>query len=286
MIVSELQSGSNILDSHIKHNLLAQNEKLEHLVHSQNLDESINATLTKIQSVIKKTIESSNFTQKHQQLQQVSHLCLLAKKLLEKQTKNKLLEIIEQIDYLNKVSAVYTEIYEGLDLIFAAEHEIDLVEKFQKYILGYENFATIIEKGQFLTFDICRGIERTIHSGLRTELEERNKEENIQIPNFPKTAARLKRTLISTLWYLDKIKEDEKIEGYKHGKEFAPYLKHMGRTPEEQLEKNQGAMKLVRNWLDEKVSPEESKQRELHFELFKQIVDNERPPGHKLYSEE
>ncbi|BAZ17628.1 hypothetical protein NIES4071_95080 [Calothrix sp. NIES-4071] len=286
MTPTELLKSSKILDSHIKHNLLAQNEKLEHIIHSQNQDESINTTLGKIEIVIKKTIESSNFTQKHQQLQQVSHLCLLAKELLEKQNINELLNIIEQIDYLNKLLAVYTEIYQGLDLIFTAEHEIDLIEKFNKYILGYENFATIIEKGQFLTFDICRAIEMAVNAGLRIELEERNKEENISIPNFLKTAARLKRTLISTLWYLDKIKEDEKIEGYKNGKELAPYLKHMGRTPEEQLQKNQGAMKLVRSWLDEKVSPEESKKRSLHFELFKQIVDNERPPGHKLYSEE
>lgn len=287
MTATELLSSSKILDSHIKHNLLAQNEKLEHIVHYQNIHESISTTLNKIKTVIKNTIESNNFTQKHQNLQQVSHyLCLLAKELIDKLWKKDLVEVIEQIDYLNKILAVYTEIYQGLDLIFAAEDEIDLMEKFNKYILGYENLATIIEKGEFLSFDICRGIEMAINAGLRKELEERNKEENIQIPDFLKTAARLKRTLISTLWYLDRIKEDEKIEGYKNGKELAPYLKHMGRTPEEQLQKNQGAMKLVRSWLDEKVSPEESKKREIHFEIFKQIMDNERPPGHKLYSEE
>lgn len=85
---------------------------------------------------------------------------------------------------------------------------------------------------------------------------------------------------------MEKIKEDEKIKGYKNGKTLAPYLKHMGRTPEEQLQKNQGGIKLVKSWLEEKVSPEESRERELYFELFKQIVDNERPTGHKLYSEE
>lgn len=286
MTPTELLKSSKILDSHIKHNLLAQNEKLEYIVHSQNLDEAINTMLDKFELVIKNTIESSNFTQKHQYLQQVSQLCLLAKELIEKLHKNELLEIIEQIDYLNKLSVVYTEIYQGLDLIFTAEHEIDLIEKFNKYILGYENLATIIEKGQFLSFDICCGIEMAINTGLRIELEERNKEENSSISNFIKTTARLKRTLISTLWYLEKIKEDEKIEGYKDGKTLAPYLKHMGRTPEEQLQKNQGGIKLLRKWLDEKVSPEESRERELYFELFKQIVDNERPPGHKLYSEE
>lgn len=286
MTPTELLKSSKILDSHIKQNLLAQNEKLEYIVHFQNFDESINTILDKIEIVIKNTIESSNFTQKHQYLQQVSQLCLLAKELIKKLSQNNLLEIIEPIDYLNKLLAVYTEIYQGLDLIFTAEHEIDLIEKFKKYILGYENLATIIEKGEFLSFDICRAIEMAVNAGLRIELEERNKQENISIPNFIKTAARLKRTLISTLWYLEKIKEDEKIEGYKDGKTLAPYLKHMGRTPEEQLQKNQGAIKLVKSWLEEKVSPEESKKRDIQFELFKQIVDNERPPGHKLYSEE
>jgi hypothetical protein len=118
--------------------------------------------LGKIKVVIKNTIKSSNFTQKHQYLQQLSQLCLLAEKLIEKLSENELLEIIEQIDYLNKLSAVYTEIYQGLDLIFTVEHEIDLIEKFNKYILGYENLATIIEKGQFLSFDICRAIEMAV----------------------------------------------------------------------------------------------------------------------------
>lgn len=60
----------------------------------------------------------------------------------------------------------------------------------------------------------------------------------------------------------------------------------MERTPEEQLQKNQAGIKILRKWLDEKVTPEEAREREIHFELFKQIMDNERPPGHKLYSEE
>ncbi len=60
----------------------------------------------------------------------------------------------------------------------------------------------------------------------------------------------------------------------------------MERTPEEQFQKNQAGIKILRKWLDEKVTPEEAREREIHFELFKQIMDDERPPGHKLYSEE
>lgn len=67
---------------------------------------------------------------------------------------------------------------------------------------------------------------------------------------------------------------------------LAPFLKHRGQTVEEQLQKNQSAMQLLRGWIEEKVSEEELKQRESYFEDFKEIVDNERMPEHKLYSKE
>lgn len=60
----------------------------------------------------------------------------------------------------------------------------------------------------------------------------------------------------------------------------------MGRTKEEQLQKNQSAMELLRGWLEEEVTEEESKQRESYFESFKEIVDSGRLSGHKLYSQE
>lgn len=63
-----------------------------------------------------------------------------------------------------------------------------------------------------------------------------------------------------------------------------PFLRHKGQTPEEQLQKNQAAMKLLKGWIEEEVSEEESKQREIYFDSFKEIIDSERLPGHKLYS--
>ncbi|WP_407889922.1 hypothetical protein [Scytonema sp. NUACC26] len=67
---------------------------------------------------------------------------------------------------------------------------------------------------------------------------------------------------------------------------FKPFLKHKGETPEEQLQKNQDVMKLLKSWLEEEVSDEEAKERERQFEIFKEIIDNERPSGYKLYSKE
>ncbi len=67
---------------------------------------------------------------------------------------------------------------------------------------------------------------------------------------------------------------------------LTPFLKHKGKTEAEQLQKNQAAMQLLKTWLEEEVTEEESKQRESYFESFKKIVDSARIPGHKLYSKE
>lgn len=65
-----------------------------------------------------------------------------------------------------------------------------------------------------------------------------------------------------------------------------PFLKHMGQTPEEQLQKNQAAMKLLQKWIEEEVSEEESQHRQNLFDSFKKIIDSERQPGQKLYTQE
>lgn len=77
------------------------------------------------------------------------------------------------------------------------------------------------------------------------------------------------------------VKELKKVQN-----SLTPFLKHMGQTPEEQLQKNQSAMNLLRGWIEEEVSEEELKQRESYFDSFKELVDSERLPGHKLYSKD
>ena len=42
----------------------------------------------------------------------------------------------------------------------------------------------------------------------------------------------------------------------KNTHSFAPYMKHYGKTPEEQLEKNKPAMELLKKWMAEEVSEE------------------------------
>lgn len=69
---------------------------------------------------------------------------------------------------------------------------------------------------------------------------------------------------------------------------FEPYMKHYGRTPEEQLEKNKPLME----WLEKKIkeaqnlTEEEIQSRKDYWEQVKQNIDSFRPKGHKLFSEE
>jgi hypothetical protein len=55
-------------------------------------------------------------------------------------------------------------------------------------------------------------------------------------------------------------------------------------SPTEQLERNQALQAVLRQWLDEDLTPEESTARAELWEDFKYIVDSNREPGHKLYS--
>lgn len=70
------------------------------------------------------------------------------------------------------------------------------------------------------------------------------------------------------------------------GNHLTPFLHHLGKTSEEQLQINQAAIKLLRKWIEEEVSEEEAIQREKYFDSFKEIVDNEKLPGYKIYSQE
>lgn len=83
------------------------------------------------------------------------------------------------------------------------------------------------------------------------------------------------------------LEEKNQLEEFQTAKNsLMPFLQYMGQTPEEQLQKNQSALKLLRGWIEEEVSTSESKQRESYLDSFKEIVDSERLPGHKLYCQE
>jgi hypothetical protein len=63
-------------------------------------------------------------------------------------------------------------------------------------------------------------------------------------------------------------------------------VNNLDRSSAEQLERNKATQAILRQWLDEKLTPEESTERAQLWEDFKQIVDSSRESGRKLYSQE
>jgi hypothetical protein len=57
----------------------------------------------------------------------------------------------------------------------------------------------------------------------------------------------------------------------------------LDRSLTEQLERNQAIQAVLRRWLDEELTPEESIERAQLWEDFKQIVDSSRELSRKLY---
>lgn len=64
-----------------------------------------------------------------------------------------------------------------------------------------------------------------------------------------------------------------------------PFLNHYGETPVEQIEKNQGAIELLKGWLSEEVPTNELAERKSYLADLKQTIDSQRPSGAKLYSD-
>ena len=87
-------------------------------------------------------------------------------------------------------------------------------------------------------------------------------------------------------WTRPKVIPDVTKPEIIEGNSLASVLKNVGQTSEEQWQKNQAAIELIRGWLAEEITERESKERELNLERLKETIDNERPPGHKLFSKE
>lgn len=65
---------------------------------------------------------------------------------------------------------------------------------------------------------------------------------------------------------------------------FAPYMKHYGKTVEEQIEKNKPLMEWLKRELEEEVTDEEAEANREALQRLKETIDSFRPEGHKLFS--
>jgi predicted nucleic acid-binding protein len=68
---------------------------------------------------------------------------------------------------------------------------------------------------------------------------------------------------------------------------FAPYLRHYGKTVEEQIEKNKPLMEWLKQKIEEaeNLTEEEVQVNHEYLEELKATIDSFRPTGHKLFSE-
>lgn len=78
----------------------------------------------------------------------------------------------------------------------------------------------------------------------------------------------------------------ERIEASKKESSLLPYMTNLGCTREEQIQKNQKALTLIQSWMNEEVSEEELQKSRETWERVKKIIDEQRPPGQKLFSQE
>jgi hypothetical protein len=65
---------------------------------------------------------------------------------------------------------------------------------------------------------------------------------------------------------------------------FAPYMKHYGKTVEEQIEKNKPLMEWLKQKIEEEVTDEEAEANREALQRLKETIDSFRPEGHKLFS--
>lgn len=65
---------------------------------------------------------------------------------------------------------------------------------------------------------------------------------------------------------------------------FTPYMQHLGKNAEDQLQKNQAAMEVLKQWLEAKFTAEEKQEIESYWQDFQQIVNSSRTTGNKIYT--
>jgi hypothetical protein len=64
------------------------------------------------------------------------------------------------------------------------------------------------------------------------------------------------------------------------------FLKSLGRTPADEQARKITAMQILESWMNEEVTPEQNEINREFFADFREIIDRERKPGCKLFSEE
>lgn len=162
---------------------------------------------------------------------------------------------------------------------------VDFIENFSKIhpeeAIRLGEFATwLVEINKtLLPIDVWLALPKSAREALLYQLSKGQASpvsEELYI-NARKAEEKFIKTALATL---------EKIEASRKGSSLLPYMTNLGRTREEQIQKNQKALTLIQSWINEEVSEEELQKSRETWELVKKIIDEQRPPGQKLFSQE
>ena len=64
-----------------------------------------------------------------------------------------------------------------------------------------------------------------------------------------------------------------------------PFLNHYGETTDEQIERNQAAIELIKDWLSEDISASELAERKSYLAALKQTIDSQRLPDDRYITD-
>lgn len=141
---------------------------------------------------------------------------------------------------------------------------------------------TVIKDWDFLSTDIQNRIGNLAYSLLQAELELENKGD-IQRLNDPSFRTISKCTKAIILIIKSKTTKTQVINTSFAGEDNDI---EQGCTwdREAQMAKNQPALELLNQWINKNKNQQETEETKKYFELFKEIIDQDRAVGYKLYS--
>jgi len=238
---------------------------------SETLDISLKSDFNQIKENLERVLPSDNLMLIEKmviEVDQSEDLLFKSKRLLE--ISNILAELVYCLDefpsdyedsgsmfklskFLTERTKTYSEIYQAFQLISDAETNENLssAEQFKKYASGFELLAMVLEsKSEFISPEFLKTIELTADMALDVELEARKEYSNNK--ELAELGRSMRRSVMSILWMIEKLESLKTIEGFRSLKNsFAPFIKHMGGSNKEQIEKNKKGIAWIRNMIEE-----------------------------------
>ncbi|ACK69767.1 hypothetical protein PCC7424_1322 [Gloeothece citriformis PCC 7424] len=295
---SNLFELSEIFVNENKKDLDEIRQKLENLIREQYLEVS-NFDKRQINQILNDLNQTTDWQNKSQKLDNI--LKKISESIPQGQEVRLKNKIIYRVDFLYfyflqlKINYILSKVVETWKM--ALKNDSNFILMLSIWEIELEKFIEILEtqvlfQVLFPLFEdffeateyVLKALLAFLKSNLVFDLKNKNDNQD-QLRNTEKKVNRLILAILEILNYLKQ--EKEKTEPYKDTDTFKKFIKRLYLTPEEQLEKNKPAMRLLEKWMKENREMNEEAREEARedFERFKEIIDAERPEGYKLYSD-